>query len=123
MNGFDDTDAAALEKFIRGGLALAAILGVAALVAVAGHILAGCASPHKGPPPVPTAQRGTASCSSACSNLERLGCPEARPTTRALTCVTICERASAIQDMRLACVSAAPSFTALRACETVRCTE
>lgn len=95
---------------------------ITALLALLVGLVACSAQPTSPVAPVPTAPRAP-SCAAACANLERLGCPEARPTKGGLACVTICERASQIQDMRLACVVAASSFTALRACETVRCTE
>lgn len=101
------------------------LVALGALLVSCAPLLVSCASSHTSPaPPAPTSQRpGGATCAAACANLERLGCPEARRSANGLTCVTICERASELQDMRLSCVAGAPSFTALLACETVRCTE
>lgn len=114
-------DTNGLRRALRVWAAVTCLLGVAC-VALVGYLVVGCAAPPP-PPPVTPAPVLTPSCTTACANLERLGCPEARPTKGGLACVTICERASQIQDMRLGCVSSASNFTALLACETVRCTK
>ena len=44
-----------------------------------------------GPEPLPEAQdKPGATCLEACSNLERLGCPEAEPTEGGASCVEVC---------------------------------
>jgi hypothetical protein len=58
------------------------------------------------------------SCACACSVLTVLGCPEG-----ALHCVEVCNHAAdtATFDMKPACISAATTKEAVRACGTVKC--
>lgn len=63
-------------------------------------------------------------CKAACTNLARLGCPEAELRPGEDPCYVVCERAEATGgrvDVKPKCVAAAKNKTELLACRTYRC--
>lgn len=75
-------------------------------------------------PPAPTPTPDTSACTVACSNLERLGCPEADPpVVERAGCVPVCEHMVSSGKFRLdvSCIVAARSVEAVRVCAGVRC--
>ena len=57
-------------------------------------------------------------CERACEVLETLGCPEAKPTARGASCVSVCEANR--EMLSVSCVSRAGTIDEMRACN-VRC--
>lgn len=81
-------------------------------------ILVGCTPPAADPSDaMPATPEG------ACAALAALGCPEAKTTPDGVSCPMVVRVAGRLADMRLACIVAAPSQDAVRACGTVRCRE
>lgn len=62
-------------------------------------------------------------CGNACAQLAQLGCPEANPNPGGESCYTICAKAETSRKFTLkpACLAAAKTVPAVRACGTVRC--
>jgi hypothetical protein len=102
------------------------------------HSLGGCPAQPPVVPPVPDASDASvaaiadsgedmdgasATCSNACANLKKLGCPEANTLPGGDTCVVLCQKtqASGKFDMKPSCVSKAKDVAGLKACGTVRC--
>ncbi len=78
------------------------------------------------PPPSPPVvlvddAGGEPSCASACVRLQLLGCPEGSPSRSGVSCQAVCESASTVQRLPLACVEAARTIEAVRRCNGVRC--
>lgn len=57
----------------------------------------------------------------ACETLKALGCPEGSPSRSGLTCVEAWVKLEELRDMPSACVEAAQTVAAVRACGGVRC--
>lgn len=76
-------------------------------------------------PPAPTnpTDEMPATPEGACAHLAELGCPEAKTTPDGVSCPMVVRVAGRLADMKLACIAAAPSQDAVRACGTVRCRE
>lgn len=62
-------------------------------------------------------------CGNACAQLAQLGCPEANPNPGGEGCYAVCAKAEATKKFTLkpACLTAAKTIAAVRACGTVRC--
>lgn len=84
-----------------------------------GWIAAACmfeaCPPSPTPDPVPT-PRPPATCTDACANASKLGCPFAQPTKEGDTCVVVCENAQVIERWDLGCRAQAASCEAYDAC-------
>jgi hypothetical protein len=80
--------------------------------------LVACTPAALDPEPVPVTTPATPE--TACAKLGELGCPESKPTAT-VTCPDLFRLATRLQDMRVDCITAADSITAVRACRTVRC--
>lgn len=110
------------------------LIGVAALVA-AGSLLAcetlfpKCDDPTKPCPLVepdypPTPRFGSElerACSSACSALRAIGCPEGSGTLGGEPCGSTCVRASALRPLPLGCWADAGDVASARSCGSIRC--
>lgn len=59
-------------------------------------------------------------CDTACAVLERLECPEAKPTTKGLTCVLFCEQHENDGLIQIGCVARSQTLGDVRQC-AVRC--
>lgn len=108
------------------------------------HTIGGCPTPAPKPPPVPdasdasvvdpglvpdpddpgeAADASSPACVHACSQLKKLGCPEAAKPDGGKTCYKVCADAEASGKFSLKpmCVAGAQSIEQLRTCGTVRC--
>lgn len=74
--------------------------------------------------PTPDVPKSEPSCAGACTQLDRLACPEGETTDAGVTCQQWCERYHAAGFMRpfAECVAASTDVEAVRACN-VRCAE
>lgn len=83
---------------------------------VAALSLAGC--PRPVPTPLPPPPDGAASCVTACTRLEQLGCSAARPTPAGGDCVQVCENIelSGVVAYGVECVTQANSCQTADAC-------
>ncbi len=89
-------------------------------------LLVGCPATAPGPaspelPPLGPPSAYPATFEGACANLERLRCPEARPTRSGISCPRVLERAAELRDIHVACIASASDLVDLRACGGVRC--
>lgn len=71
-------------------------------------------------PPIPPGPSAAGNCQTACANLARLGCYEGQDAT----CTDVCTRAqdTGLTDLKPACLTAAATVEAARACGTISCT-
>jgi hypothetical protein len=123
------------------------VMGVIVAVILAGFFLPACCKPCAYPPEPPVVvidvDGGNAltdageyqepfdtagaylvpACASACSTLRRVGCEDGFSRPGEDTCYIVCKRAqlSGVMDFKPACVTAATSKEAVRACGTYRC--
>ncbi len=58
----------------------------------------------------------TYTCANACDRLTALGCAEAKPTPKGVTCVEVCQNAASVFELDLRCMSEATSCDAGRKC-------
>lgn len=65
------------------------------------------------PPAVPP---GTPTCATSCARLEALGCAEARPTPKGVSCVEVCQNATSVFALDLRCMTDATDCGAARKC-------
>lgn len=73
------------------------------------------------PPPPPWMADVPAGCSSACSNLRTLDCPEGKGSMSGETCERVCIRANELRPLPLACWAAATTVAAAKGCGSLRC--
>lgn len=83
-----------------------------------GMFFVGSGCPHPTPPPVPPTPSEPASCTTACVNMQTLGCEAGRPTLRGEPCVAVCENVmtSDIITWDLKCMTNATSCAAVDSC-------
>ena len=105
------------QRELRTAATIAALLGAFGLVVAA----ASCCHPPPAPVVSPDATFAEATCETACANLERLHCPEAKPNAKGITCPQVCLVAERLRDMNLACVTTASDLASLSTCGSVRC--
>lgn len=73
------------------------------------------------PPAPPFSGDVDASCSSACTNLRRLGCPEGSGAISGETCERRCVVAMELRAMPIDCWTAAEDVPSAKACGSLRC--
>lgn len=73
------------------------------------------------PPAPPFSGNVDDSCSSACMNLRRLGCPEGSGAISGETCERRCVVAMALRAMPLECWIKAEDVVAAKSCGSLRC--
>lgn len=97
-------------------------ISIALMIGAFGLVVAAASCCHPPAPVVsPDASLTEATCETACANLERLHCPEAKPNAKGITCPQVCQHAERLRDMSLACVTTASDLASLSTCGSVRC--
>lgn len=79
-----------------------------ALILLSSAVLLWCSEPSPAPDP------HAPSCVSACANLQKHDCDEAKPTSDGATCVEVCQNAGTLP---VACITNAESCDAAESCE------
>lgn len=101
-------------------LSLRALLAAAAVGACYGPNAPPAVDPLA--PPGPDYSRDAeAACSSACTNLRRIGCPEGSGAITGETCERRCVIGLELRSLPLACWAEADNVVSARSCGSLRC--
>jgi hypothetical protein len=68
-----------------------------------------------------SAQALASPCGQACKRISELSCPEGKPNAAGWSCYRVCVKATRLRRLPVACWTAAPDVSALRACGALRC--